>query len=388
MPNPEVKKIGKYEIQAELGQGGFGRVYRAFDPTVGRPVALKILMTEGNQDLLTRFKNEATSAGNLRHRNIVTIYDFGEFSGRPYLVMELLEGEDLTQTIASAKPLTLLQKMNVMDQVADGLDCAHSNGVVHRDVKPANIRLLPDGTVKILDFGIARVSRDQRTRLTQQGDLIGTILYVSPEQFGGADADALCDIFAYGVTYYEFLTGQHPFGSSDPRSVMFKITMEDPPSLRSLLPECPDSLEQVLNRALHKDRELRYQSLRDLRLDTEPLIIELKQQRAKQLLAEAQELSAHETQPEALALINEALNLDPGNKEARQLRESVQRQLQKKALQPRVDGMLQTAQEQLAKGAFFQAVQTLESANKLDQTDVRIRDLLEGAREKLKIVKD
>ena len=101
MSSPEVKKIGKYEIQAELGQGGFGRVYRAFDPTVGRPVALKILMTEGNKDLLTRFRNEATSAGNLRHRNIVTIYDFGEFSGRPYLVMELLEGEDLTQTISS-----------------------------------------------------------------------------------------------------------------------------------------------------------------------------------------------------------------------------------------------------------------------------------------------
>src|SRR5580700_6391050 len=247
MPNPEVKKIGKYEIQAELGQGGFGRVYRAFDPTVGRPVALKILMTEGNKDLLTRFRNEATSAGNLRHRNIVTIYDFGEFSGRPYLVMELLEGEDLTQTISTGKQLTLLQKMNIMDQVADGLDCAHSNGVVHRDVKPANIRLLPDGTVKIMDFGVARMSRDQQaTRLTQQGDLIGTILYVSPEQFGGADADALCDIFAYGVTYYEFLANKHPFGSSDPRSVMFKITMEDPPPLRDLLPECPEFLEQIL----------------------------------------------------------------------------------------------------------------------------------------------
>ena len=186
--------------------------------------------------------------------------------------------------------------MNIMDQVADGLDCAHSNGVVHRDVKPANIRLLPDGTVKILDFGIARVSREKGTRLTQQGDLIGTILYVSPEQFGGADADALCDIFAYGVTYYEFLTGKHPFGSSDPRSVMFKITMEDPPPLRGLLPECPEFLEQILNRALHKDRELRYQSLRDLRLDTEPLIIELKQERARELVAEAQRLSEDDPQ--------------------------------------------------------------------------------------------
>src|SRR5579872_6824567 len=156
MSTPEVKKIGKYEIQAELGQGGFGRVYRAFDPTVGRPVALKILTAEGSRDVITRFRNEATSAGNLRHRNIVTIYDYGEFNGRPYLAMELLEGEDLTNIIHSRKPLTLLEKMDIMDQVADGLDCAHNNGIVHRDVKPANIRLLPDGTVKILDFGIAR----------------------------------------------------------------------------------------------------------------------------------------------------------------------------------------------------------------------------------------
>src|ERR1700693_3217030 len=122
MPVPDVRKIGKYEILAELGQGGFGRVYRAFDPTVGRPVAIKILTVEGNHDLLTRFRNEATSAGNLRHRNIVTVYDYGEHMGRPYLVMELLEGEDLTQVISTGAHLTLLQKMNIMDQVADGLE--------------------------------------------------------------------------------------------------------------------------------------------------------------------------------------------------------------------------------------------------------------------------
>ena len=256
MPDPGVQKIGKYEVQAELGQGGFGKVYRAFDPTVGRPVAIKMLTTEGDRDLLTRFRNEAAAAGNLKHKNIVTVHEFGEHNGRPFLVMELLEGQDLLQIIKDGIQLTLLQKMNIMDQVADGLDCAHRNGVIHRDIKPANIRLLPDGTVKIMDFGVARMSRDRNeTRVTQQGDLVGTILYMSPEQFSGTGADALSDVFAYGVTYYELLTGSHPFKSTDPARVMFKITMEDPEPLRLLAPECPEGLEQVVNRALQKDRE-------------------------------------------------------------------------------------------------------------------------------------
>ena len=389
MPNPEVTTIGKYEIQAELGHGGFGIVYRAFDPTVGRPVAIKILTVEGNRDVLTRFRNEATSAGNLRHRNIVTVHDYGEFNGRPYLVMELLEGENLADVIAGGSNLTLLQKMTIMDQVADGLECAHRNGVVHRDVKPANIQILPDGTVKIMDFGIARVNRDREaTRLTQQGDLIGTILYMSPEQFGGADADALCDIFAYGVTYFEFLTGKHPFRSTDPRAVMFKITVEDAPSVRSMAPDCPEGLELILNRALQKDRELRYHNLRDLRLDAEPLILDLKREKAVALVAEAHQFSDEKEAHKAIAVINEALDLDPGNREARQLREVIQRQLQKEVLQPRITALMQTAEEQLAKRSYAMAVQTLEGALRLDQTDTRIRGALDHAREQLQKFKD
>lgn len=389
MPNPEVKTIGKYEIQAELGHGGFGIVYRAFDPTVGRPVAIKILTVEGNRDVLTRFRNEATSAGNLRHRNIVTVHDYGEFNGRPYLVMELLEGHNLADIIASGANLTLLEKMTIMDQVADGLECAHRNGVVHRDVKPGNIQLLPDGTVKIMDFGIARVDRDREaTRLTQQGDLIGTILYMSPEQFGGADADALCDIFAYGVTYFEFLTGKHPFRSADPRAVMFKITVEETPSVRSIAPDCPEGLDLILNRALQKDRELRYHNLRDLRLDAEPLILELKQEKAVELVADAHKLSDGKEPQKAIAIINEALDLDPANREARQLREVIQRQLQKEALQPRINALIQTAEEQLAKRSYAMAVQTLEGALRLDQTDTRIRGALDNAREQLQNYKD
>src|SRR3982751_4289061 len=178
MPDPEFIRFGKYEIQSELGRGGFGRVFRAFDPAVGRLVAIKILVSEGGADLLTRFQNEATAAGNLRHENIVTIYEFGEEKGVHFIAMEYLDGEDLQQTLASGRPLSLLEKISIITQAADGLDCAHRFGVVHRDVKPANIRLLPDGKVKIMDFGIARLVRDAGgARITRQGFVLGTLLY-------------------------------------------------------------------------------------------------------------------------------------------------------------------------------------------------------------------
>src|SRR5206468_11251517 len=135
MTEPRLRQIGKYQSQAELGRGGLVSVYRAYDPTVGRLVAIKVLTASGDRNLLSRFKNEAAAAGNLRHKNIVTIYDFGEHEGLPYIVMEFLEGEDLQQVISQRKPLTLLQKVSIMLQVADGLHCAHRSGVVHRDVK-------------------------------------------------------------------------------------------------------------------------------------------------------------------------------------------------------------------------------------------------------------
>ena len=351
-----LKRAGRYEILAELGRGGFGQVYRAVDPTLDSMVAIKTLSVDNDASVLARFRNEAAASRRLRHPNIVTIYDFGEQDGTPFIVMELLEGQDLVQVIKDGVKLSLLQKMNIMDQVADGLDCAHRNGIIHRDIKPGNIRLLPDGTVKIMDFGVARMNRERdETRLTQQGDLIGTILYMSPEQFSGGVADALSDIFAYGVTYYELLTGEHPFKSTDPARVMFKISMEDPQPLRSLVPECPESLEQIINRAIQKDREVRYQGLRDLRVDTEPLLFELEQERAGTLAVDAQRLSDAGDFDGALSTIHEALTLDPGNRAVRQLRETIQRELQKQALRSRLQVMLQTAEEQLARREFFGA---------------------------------
>src|SRR5581483_11888884 len=135
MSEPLPKHIGRFQVQSELGRGGFGRVFKAFDPTVSRLVAVKIL-TEGGKDILTRFQNEATVAGNLRHENIVTVYEYGEHEGKPFLAMEFLEGEDLHRVLKSKRPLSLLQKCRIMSQVADGLHCAHRHGIIHRDVKP------------------------------------------------------------------------------------------------------------------------------------------------------------------------------------------------------------------------------------------------------------
>src|ERR1700676_5337340 len=150
-------RIGKYRIEREIGRGGFGQVYRAFDPSVGRTVAIKVLNPGADPSLLARFRNEAATAGNLQHRHVVTVYEFGEHDGLAYLVMEFLEGRDLQQVIQEGGYGSLVQKIRIMSQVASGLHSAHVHGVAHLDVKPANIMLLPDGTVKIMDFGIARL---------------------------------------------------------------------------------------------------------------------------------------------------------------------------------------------------------------------------------------
>src|SRR5580692_8841291 len=155
-----ISRLGRFEIQAEIGRGGFGQVFHALDPLMNRVVAVKVLTASEDIGSLNRFKNEAIAAGNLHHENIVTVYEFGQSGEVPFLVMEYLDGEDLLTVIRNKTPLSLYQKVRIMDQVADGLHCAHSNGVLHRDVKPANIMLLRDGGVKIMDFGIARLVRD------------------------------------------------------------------------------------------------------------------------------------------------------------------------------------------------------------------------------------
>jgi len=375
-----IERIGKYEIQAELGRGGFGRVYRAHDPGVNRLVAIKVLTSEGDPDLLGRFRAEAGTTGNLIHKNIVTVYDYGEHNGMPYLVMELLEGQNFYQIIHTGKPFSLLEKVGMMSQVAEGLHAAHLRGVVHRDVKPSNIMLLPDGNVKIMDFGIARVMGQSTTRRTRKGDLLGTILYMAPEQFRGLDADARSDIFSYAIVYYELLTGIHPFPGKDAGTVMYSITSTDPEPLSVVVRDLPERLEAIVNRALAKDTELRYQTFEDLLFDTAPILLELRQARAQALTADIAPLIHTGELDSAQAKIKQVLELDAGNTEARRWRDLVQQELHRKIVQSRVESLVLEAEARLAERSFHEAIQAIESAIRLDKTNPLLLSRLEAVK--------
>jgi serine/threonine-protein kinase len=373
-------QIGRYKILGELGRGGFGRVYRGYDPTVGRPVAIKIL-TQVSEDTRSRFRKEAMVAGNLGHKNIVTVYEYGTHEDRPFLAMEYLEGQDLHHIIGARAPLSLLSKCDIMSQVADGLFCAHQSGVVHRDMKPANIKVLRDGTVKIMDFGIARLTdAAEATRLTQQGFLIGTLRYMAPEQLAGSDFTAQCDIFAYGVIYYELLTGKHPFDAKDAQSLMYKLTMDEAPPIRELTPGIPIALEHVITRLLEKNPTRRYQSLTEVQFDTEPVRIDLRRGRSLELLKEAQEHFDNQRFEPAQKVLHEVLALEPSNRAARALREQLQRHLQHRTLQPRIESSLRDAEEHLAERRFADALQAFEAALALDRDNTHIQGRVEQAR--------
>ena len=375
-----IKNIGRYQIQGEIGKGGFGKVYRAWDPTVNRQVAIKILTVEGDDDLLTRFQNEAAAAGNLHHKNIVTVHDFGEHNGTPYMVMQLLEGENLQDIISRSRPLTLLDKLNIMQEVAEGLHCAHQHGIVHRDVKPANIMILPDESVQIMDFGIARVTASA-SRQTRTGFVIGTVLYMAPEQFlPNMEVDYRADIWAYGVIYYELLTGKHPFAAPEQTAILYQVAHVDPPPVNALAPDCPPALADVVQRALMKDREFRYQSLKELQFDVQPILLDLKRERAHELMSSARDLVDSGQIDQANVALQRILELDPSNRDAHGLMSGVKQQLHRRNVQPRIDGLIKRADEFVSARNFRQAAESIEAALKLSQTDSSLRARLEEIR--------
>jgi TonB family protein len=380
------KRIGRYEIQVELGRGGFGQVFRALDPTMGSMVAIKTLVAGNEPDLPIRFRNEAAAARKLQHRNIVTVYDFGEENGVPYIVMELLEGEDLQQVLARRRPLTALQKIRIMSQVAEGLHYAHQHGVVHRDVKPANIMLLSDDSVKIMDFGIALVTQATGQRLTRQGTTLGTFRYMAPEQFEGTASDVQSDIFSYGLVYYELLTGTYPFDAAEPAGVMYKIMRAQARPIREVCSDCPNGLETVVSRLLEKERELRYQSLEDVQFDIQPILLDLQKTHAAELLVRSKDLAARDQVDAAQALVREILRLDPANTSARELREMLHEQAQQNAVRARVEGLLKTGREKMAQQDYSGAIASFESALHVDRSNPGIQTLMQQARDAMEQV--
>jgi CHASE2 domain-containing sensor protein len=254
--------LGRYEISGELGRGAMGVVYKGIDPTIHRTVAIKtIRLTEFEPEELheikQRFFREAESAGLLNHPHIVSIYDAGEEHDLAYIAMEYMEGEDLVKHTYKESLLPLRDVLSVISQVADALDYAHKKNVVHRDIKPANIMLLKDtDTVKVTDFGIARITSSSKTKT---GVVLGTPSYMSPEQVSGKKIDGRSDIFSLGVVLFEMLSGQKPFVSEDIASLMFQISREPHPSIKELNPKVPPVVEKIIDKALSKESEQRYQ---------------------------------------------------------------------------------------------------------------------------------
>ncbi|HTP99966.1 MAG TPA: protein kinase [Casimicrobiaceae bacterium] len=266
MNDTVMERLGRYQIREVIGEGAMACVYKAFDPEINRPLAIKLLKAQLRLDgeYRNRFLREAKGAGVLSHPNIVTVFDVGEDQGHPYIAMELVEGDTLAEEIKDKKPLSTRDIVEIGIQLTRALDYAHKKGIIHRDVKPGNImRLTSSNTIKVADFGICRIDGSESgdaTQQTQVGNVLGTPHYMSPEQVIGEKVDSRSDLFSAGVVLYQLLTGHLPFEGDTLISVAYKITKTDPPSLDKVRSDLPLSLRRVIERALKKQPDKRFQT--------------------------------------------------------------------------------------------------------------------------------
>ncbi len=253
------RRLGKYELHTLIGEGAMGIVWKAYDTVLRRYVALKLLSSHfrKTKEMQERFLREARAAGAIQHPNIVTVYDLGEADGQLFIAMELVEGRDLSDIITLREPMALERKLDLVIELLDGLHFAHQRGVIHRDVKPSNVRVVPDGRVKIMDFGIARL---QSADASGSGAIVGTPTYMAPEQITNGAITAATDVFAVGCMLYELLSFHKPFEGESVHGVLYQVLTTEPKPLRTVAPSIPAALERVVGKAMNKVPDERYET--------------------------------------------------------------------------------------------------------------------------------
>ena len=324
---PPFTTIGRYQIQSLLGRGGMGEVYKAFDPGLDRTVALKTIRADADSpSYLDRLYREAKACGRLHHPRIVTVFDIGEAEGVVFIAMEYLEGENLSAAMARGD-LGFELKVTILIQILEALQYAHSEGVIHRDIKPANVHVLPDRSVKLVDFGLARVTRADS--LTMSGAIMGTPYYMSPEQLKGAKVDGRSDVYSTGVLAYELFTRRRAFEGDSITTVMLKVLSEMPPPMQTAWSATFPDIERIVSRAIAKSADDRYPTAEDMKnaltaflasshdaITRSQADVTIQSQRA---VIEAKTLIAQGEHARSEAILAETLRLDPDAKEARAL---------------------------------------------------------------------
>ena len=364
-----------------LGRGGMGLVYRAFDRQLNREVAIKTV-TEGfvgDQEMLQRFYREAAKTGALKHPNIVIVHDLGEQDGFPYIVMEYLSGDPLDKVIQSGKSQPLAFKLKIIEQVCYALGYAHRNDVIHRDVKPANVIVQPDGVVKLLDFGIARQEKTDG-HLTRTGHVIGTLQYMAPERLKNAPFDGRSDIFSVGVMMFQLLTGQLPFTGD--YSIVQKILTEKHPPLSQFLDSYPPALDGILDRALAKNPDDRYSTADEMAAEIASVAQEVRKEQVAEWIQRAERLAQTDDFTAAREVLLQVLKVDSQHTEARQMIAQVQQNLNLRQRAEQVRQLRAQAEEAALDKRYDEAIHCLEEACGLDPSSSELAELLGATREK------
>jgi serine/threonine-protein kinase len=385
MEKLNVQQIGRYRVLNVIGKGGMGIVYRAIDTKIERTVAIKMLLNihAEDKDLLARFDQEVRSTANLQHRNIVTVYAVDDYQGSPYMVMEYLEGQSMSEMILSRRPMHLVEKLSLISQVCEGLQYAHQREVIHRDIKPANILVLKDGTAKIVDFGIARAGRGES--ITRTGQVVGSVHYMSPEQIRGGVVDCRTDIYSTGVTLFQLLTGEVPFKSTgnDAQDPLLKVLNEPLPSLSKHLPSFPAHLDEIIQTATAKGADERYQTAEDLGYDLARLQENLKHDMIADFLVQAQADVEQREFESARQKLQEIFRLDRRHSGANELFHVVREKIQQQQRSIQVVNLRSQAEIALSGARYEEALDYIDQACRLDSKNQDLAAFSSSVREQV-----